>query len=384
MLISVGSGGNEISCGDMVNIFQASVHCSKILVKEEVFRPQFVPKEVLHRKAVIQRIAGAIRPLAEGRTPENLFIYGDSGSGKTAAVRYVIGQLNEHTSRAKTIFVNCWKCHTRMAIYSQIANAIGEMLPRRGLATDEMFDRILEVMQKESLRCVIVLDDMDSLFYHGEQDILYDITRAGDGKPIFGLICITSKPDILKGMDSRIESAVAFNSLGIENYTQAQIADILAERAKIGLTPASWDMDIIDACASKSAQKRGNVHYGLELLLKAAKEAEGANRHRIELEDVERLWADGTDGGAASPAGSKALPSGLVDGEQLILDILKKGETDTVSLYGAFNGKMQRSGRQIRNYLKSLENKELIMMRAMEGVGTVGNKRFVRLGCGND
>jgi Cdc6-like AAA superfamily ATPase len=184
-------------------------------------------------------------------------------------------------------------------------------------------------------------------------------------------------------MDSRIGSTVAFNSLGIENYTQAQIADILAERARIGLTPGSWDMDIINVCASKSAQKRGNVHFGLELLLKAAKEAEGANRHRIEMEDVEGLWGDGTDEGAANPAGSKALP-GLTDGEQLIMDILKDGETDTVSLYGAFNGKMQRSGRQIRNYLKSLENKELIMMRAMEGVGTVGNKRFVRLGCGND
>ena len=283
--------------------------------------------------------------------------------------------MNEHTNRAKTIFVNCWQCYTCMSIYSQIANAIGEMLPRRGLATDEMFGRISEVMKKENIRCVVVLDNMDSLICHGEQKFLYDLTRSVDGKPMFGVIGISKKSDLLKRLDSRIESAIAFSPLRISNYTEAQIADILEERAGFGLTPGSWSMAIIDACASKAAQKGGNVHYGLELLLEAAKEAEGANKREIGLEDVEKACV------VQKEERKQTKSIWLMDGEQLILDILRDGEIDTITLYELFHRKMQRSGRQIRNYLKSLEDKGLIMTRVMKGASKIGNKRFIRLRC---
>ena len=361
----------------MVNIFQATYHCSGILANEEVFRPQFFPKQPLHRDVEIKTLAIAIRPLIDGKTPNNLFVYGDSGTGKTALVRYVLQQLNEHTRRTKTIFVNCWQCHTRMSIYSLIAEAIGEVLPRRGLATDEVFARIMEMMQKENHRIVIVLDELDGLLFHGEEKLLYDLTRAGTGKPLFGIIGISNNENLLRGLDQRIESSLSFIKLGIRHYTKAQIAEILTERARIGLTPGSWDMGTINACASHSATRNGHMHFGMDILLKAAKEAQTTNKRRIGPDDIE-MACSARDGNGHS-ADSEVLPSSLNDGERLVLEILKQGEIDSTSLYALFNRKKHMGIRQIRNYIKTLEARDLILTRDMVGLGPIGLKKLIRL-----
>ena len=365
----------------MVNIFQATLHCSKILAREEVFSPQFAPKEILHRKDEVQRIANAIRPLTEGRTPDNLLILGGSGSGKTAAIQYVLKQLNAHTSRTKAIYVNCWQHHTRMAIYSMIANAIGEILPRRGLATDEVFDRIMEVMDKEGLRCVIVLDELDGLFFHGEGHFLHDILRAGSGKPLFGILAISNNPDVLKGLDERIADTVSFSKFVFKPYSQVQMEEILAKRAEEGLLPNSWDQIVIKVCAFISASAGGNLHNGLEVLLKSAKEAERNRSLRVGMEDVSKVGfskagADST----FTPEAGRPLSS-LSEGERLILELLRNGETDSTALYAQFCQKLPRSARQMRNYLMMLEARHIVKSRIAEKDSPIGNRKLVSLWC---
>ncbi len=364
----------------MVNIFQATVHCSKILAKEEVFRPQFAPKEILHRKDEVQRIANAIRPLTEGRTPDNLLILGGSGSGKTAAIQYVLKQLNEHTSRTKAIYVNCWQHHTRMAIYSMIANAVGEILPRRGLATDEVFDRTMETMGKAGLRCVIVLDELDGLLFHGEGHFLHDILRAGSGKPLFGIVAISNNFDVLKGLDKRIADTVSFSKFVFKPYSQAQIEEILSKRAEEGLLPNSWDAIVIKMCAFISASAGGNLHNGMEALLKSAKEAERNRSLRVGMAEVSK--AGFSKAGVDAPFTPAGVPlSSLCEGERLILELLREGETDSTSLYSQFNRRMPRSERQVRNYLMMLEARHIVKSRIPDADSPIGNRKLVSLWC---
>ncbi|MCL6088752.1 MAG: AAA family ATPase [Candidatus Marsarchaeota archaeon] len=365
----------------MVNIFQATVHCSKILVNEEVFRPQFAPKEVLHRKDEIRRIADALRPLTEGRTPDNLLILGGSGSGKTAAIQYVLKQLNEHTSRTKAIYVNCWQHHTRMAIYSLIANALGEILPRRGLATDEVFDRIMETMGKEGLRCVIVLDELDGLIFHGEGQFIHDILRAGSGKPLFGIVAISNNPVVLKGLDPRIADTASFSTLAFKPYTQPQIEEILSRRAEEGLVPYSWDSIAVKVCGFVSASSGGNLHIGMEALLKSAKEAERKRRLRIGMEDVAKVAFSKAGPDATFSPAAGVPQSSLCDGERLILELLRGGETDSTSLYSQFNQRMPRSERQVRNYLMMLEARHIVKSRIPDADSPIGNRKLVSLWC---
>ncbi|MCX6770652.1 MAG: hypothetical protein NTX79_01215 [Candidatus Micrarchaeota archaeon] len=98
----------------------------------------------------------------------------------------------ERSSRVKVVCVDCWRYSTRMAVYSLIARAIGEMLPRRGLARDEVFDRIIEMMEKDGARLLLVLDGLEGLFHNGEERLLDDFCCMGK------LFCVVGITDDAK------------------------------------------------------------------------------------------------------------------------------------------------------------------------------------------
>ena len=47
-----------------------------------------------------------------------------------------------------------------MALYSKIADALGEPVSRRGRASDEIFDRIVELMRASKRPVLLVLDEI--------------------------------------------------------------------------------------------------------------------------------------------------------------------------------------------------------------------------------
>jgi cell division control protein 6 len=355
---------------------------SSIIVREEVLMPEYYPAELLHRETDMQAIAESVKPLIEGRQPDNLFIHGDSGIGKTTCLKHVLKELEEHTSKVKTVYANCWEHSTRMAVYSLIVTALKEILPRRGLATDEVFGRITEIMEKSGIRVLVVLDEMDGLFFQNEEKLLYELARSGKGKPFFGIIAISNDPYLLANKDVRIKSSLRLTDFEFKHYNQEQMAEILSQRAKAGLLPGSWNKELINACAAKAVARKSNVRVGLELLWKAAKHADKADRKKISVQDVEAV-----DGKSLYDQKNKPVEEvsfeirskSLTEEERFILEILKGGEKLSSELYPAFCKKLTRTKRQIRNYLKALEAKKLIAMEEVEDGNPMLNTKKIRL-----
>ena len=350
-----------------------------VITREEALMPGHAPESILHRESEIKEINEAIKPLLENRHPENLFIFGDAGTGKTACITHILKGLK--SASVKPIYVNCWQHSTRMAIYSIVANAIEEMLPRRGLARDEVYDRIVEMMEKDGTRILLVLDEIDGLFSHGEEKLLYEIEMAGKGKPLFGIIGISSNARLL----ARKEVKDSARLLGLEfgHYNTAQMAEILAQRAKIGLSPGSWNDKIIEACAQKAVAEKSNARMGLGLLWTAAKMAERAGRAKITLEDVNSAY------GRSSfkpdfPIGNGLKARNLCDEERLILEILGNGPKSSTELYRTFLKKAKMTKRQIRNYLRGLEARKLLSVQTLDfgEANPVFNTRLFQLNLG--
>jgi len=351
-----------------------------IITREEVLIPEHFPDEVLHREREMREMRDAIRPLLENRQPENLFIHGDAGTGKSACAMRALKELEGCNPRVKPIYVNCWRHSTRMAVYSLIAKAIDEMMPRRGLARDEVYDRIIEMMEKEGTRILLVLDEIDGLFYHGEEKLLHDVERAGGEKPFFGVIGISNDARLLAKQE-----ALGIRLAGVEfrHYGMAQMADILMQRARAGLAPDSWNKEIIEACAAKAVTHRSNVRVGMEILWRAATRAEKAGRARITLEDVKAAEERSSYKDKLKSPPESSVPSmSLSDEERLILDIVKTGPKSSTDLYLAFFKKAMRSKRQIRNYLIGLEAKKLLSIQTVEGMNPLLNTKMIRLNLG--
>ncbi|MCX6773066.1 MAG: AAA family ATPase [Candidatus Micrarchaeota archaeon] len=163
----------------MAKLFDTANDANSIISREEALRPDYVPTEALHRTNEMETIASSIKPMIGGQSCSNLFICGPTGTGKTTCMKLVANQLRESTSKVIPVYVNCWERPTKMGVYFEITEVLKLLLPRRGLAADEVFEKILETMRRENLAILLILDELDSLVYKKQEAFLYNVSRAG-------------------------------------------------------------------------------------------------------------------------------------------------------------------------------------------------------------
>ena len=82
------------------DIFGRLLKTEGLFINREAMRHTFIPSELPHRVKEINDIASVMVPALRGETPSNIFIYGKTGTGKTAVTKFVGKQLinkgNEH------------------------------------------------------------------------------------------------------------------------------------------------------------------------------------------------------------------------------------------------------------------------------------------------
>ncbi|MFN7990624.1 MAG: AAA family ATPase [Candidatus Micrarchaeia archaeon] len=347
----------------MPNYFDGADRGSSIIESEEVLMPDYMPDELLHREQELQAVADSIKPLLGKRPPNNLFIHGSSGSGKTTCIKYLLKQLGEHSSGVLPVYVNCWENPTQMAVYNRIIEEMRLPLPRRGLATDEIFDRIMQYVRNYKKPILLVLDEMDGLRH---DKLLYVVARSNEQRLTFGIIGVSNNKELLSRLDSRVRSSLRFSEMEFKPYSEDQLLSILRVRAGRALSPGSFDERLLLKIVR--SVEDGSARVALERLWKAAKHAEKAGRDRIMLQDVEDTLS--------SEPSFKLPELKLSSEEMLIVDLLKGGELESSALYDSFIRKIPKTKRQIRNYLDLLEKKGIIESKEMEAEGMLKPRAF--------
>lgn len=338
----------------MPNYFDGRPEEPRIIRREDVLLPDYLPDEMLFREAELQALADAMKPLAKRGAPTNLFVHGPSGCGKTASVKYIMRQLSEYSSAVLPVYVNCWENPTQLAVYNRIVEEMRLPLPRRGLATDEVFTRITQFMRNYKKPVLVVLDDMDGL---QSDELLYVLSRANDKGVMFGIAGIANDRMLLAKLDTRIRSSLRFSELEFRPYDDEQLVRIMRVRAEHALAPGSYDERLLMKIARSS--EGGSARMALEILWKAAKRADAAGRAKIMLQDAEDVLA-------LEPA-FKLPELKLCSEEALILDLLRRGDLESSALYDNFMKKIPKTKRQIRNYLELLEKKGMVESEEVGG-----------------
>jgi len=346
----------------MGNIFQEISGENEIFKDERVLMPEYLPEVLPHRENLIEEIAHALKGATKGGRVDNLLIIGTSGTGKTCSVRFVFRQLEEYSQKVLPIYVNCWEFNTRHSILNKIASALGEFIPRRGIASDEITDKIVELLSKEKKVPIVALDEMDRLFagFHDEEHILYDLTRASEIFSVrIGVIGIMNNGELLAKMDQRIRSSLAQKQLVFKQYSPLELKDILGERAKLAFYEDALSDEIIPLCAAKAAKNNGDARLAISLLWKSGKIAEKENAKRIDERHVREAFGE---------LGTKNLDfEKLSQTERDIIKVLQeRGELTSGELYKLLKNETDRT---VRNYLKRLQALNLIEIREASGRG---------------
>ncbi|MBI4738554.1 AAA family ATPase, partial [Candidatus Woesearchaeota archaeon] len=140
-----------------------------LFVNELALDYDFLPKLLPYRETQQHYLASCIKPLLADRNGRNVFLHGASGIGKTAAVRFVLRDLEEETDEVHAFYVNCWQKNTGYKIVIDICEQLGYRLTHNK-KTEELFEVVKEIVNKKcAVFCFDEIDKVDDL------DFLYSI-----------------------------------------------------------------------------------------------------------------------------------------------------------------------------------------------------------------
>lgn len=345
---------------------------SLVFKREDVLSAEYIPTILPHRENEIKEIAKNIHPASKGRKPQNTFIHGTPGIGKTAVVKNVFNEFEDYSDRVRTIYVNCWDFKTATSLLTKITTDLGFFTQRRGWGKDEVMQRLIEALNKTSKSVIICLDEVDQL----ESEALYDLLRLNQYvKNQIGLVFISNYDDVFLNAEPRIKSSLDIVEMQFKPYTISEMKDILTSRARDAFR--SFDSAAIILCANQAVQKGGDVRIGLQCLLKAGRDAEKRNDKKLKVEHVKSVIKD------VKETKSQILKDKVDDNERIILGVLekeRKRKFTASELYDSYRAAAEELGgrpvsdRAIRDSVNHLRDIGLIQVSEKK----VGKSRLIQ------
>ena len=325
---------SELFSGNIFEVFKIQ---GNIFKNREVLRYNHIPDNLPHREKEMLSLAQTLMPSLNGNLPSNVMIYGMTGTGKTVLSKIINKALHEksignrkaieealndltrshiddsvyeHLSSVTNflqediqknediakfidkpvicLYINCQQLDTHYRILTQIANRLSNMsneerLPVSGLPLDEVYQRLIDRLERSGSIVIVVLDEIDRLIYKSGDDTLYTLTRINDElvNSRLSMIGISNKLNIYEYLDPRVQSSLGSEEIIFNPYHANQLKDILMNRAKEAFYPEAIDDDVIMLCAANASQENGDARKALDLLRVSAELAERDHSPRL-------------------------------------------------------------------------------------------------------
>ncbi len=272
------------------SLFDMLLVTKPIFKNREYLRPSYTPEELPHRGEQIHQLARILVAPLRGETPSNLFIYGKTGTGKTASVKYVVKELKRVSSHAprmvEPVYLNCEVVNTQYRILATLANtfldklrerygrehanSLGfpESVPMTGWPTDEVYRCFFRALDHDPQLAVIVLDEIDRLVLKSGDEVLYNLTRMNSDliKAKVSIVGISNDLNFMNYLDPRVRSSLSEEELVFPPYNALQLKDILEKRAEMSYADGVLGDGVISLCAAHAAREHGDARRALDLL----------------------------------------------------------------------------------------------------------------------
>ncbi len=276
-----------------MNIFEDILTSPKIFKNRDVLRHTYTPDDLPHRDEQIRTLASILAPALRGETPSNVLIYGKTGTGKTATVKFVGRQLEEMSRklnvRCMVHYINCELIDTQYRVLASLANALGRTVPMTGWPTDQVYEEVKKALDLREQTVIIVLDEIDKLVKKGDE-ALYNLSRINSEleKGKVSIIGISNDLKFKNYLDPRVISSLSEEEIIFPPYNAEQLRDILEQRAKLAFYEGVLDDEVIPYCAALAAQEHGDARKALDLLRVSGEIAEKENADRVTKEHVKK------------------------------------------------------------------------------------------------
>lgn len=259
---------------DDVSIFD---ECESLIFKDEfIVTIDYIPKKLIGRSSQVKKIAELINPVFRKGKPYNCLIYGKTGSGKTVVIKFVLNKLLERVMESnfdfnfKWLYIPCKQVRTTNDIIHAMITKLNpeSTIPPKGYSLNTYYNILWREITDSNSSIIVVLDEIN---YLKDDDILYHLSRAGEmgnipERRFISVFGISNDLNYIDNLDHRVISSMTPTEVIFEPYDAIQITAILKDRVPLAFHESAITEDLVELCASRSAQSNGDARLAIDLM----------------------------------------------------------------------------------------------------------------------
>lgn len=271
--------------------------------KQNIFRNKdalgesYQPERIEERDEEIEEYMNALQPVIDGWEPNNIFLYGNTGVGKTAVTDFLLDRLQDDVAayddiNLSIISLNCKTLNSSYQVAVELVNELrpsGGEISSTGYPQQTVFKKLYQELEAIGGTILIVLDEVDSI---GDRDeLLYELPRARANGNLesakVGVIGISNDFKFRDQLDPRVQDTLCERELQFPPYDATELKNILESRVEVAVTDGSTDTGVLQLCAALAARDSGSARQALDLLRLGGEIAENREAEMIREEHIE-------------------------------------------------------------------------------------------------
>jgi len=341
-----------------------------IFKEREALLEEWTPEKLVGRDKELRQYHAALQPVIEGETPSNIFLYGKSGVGKTAATRFLLQLLDRDAAdvdglNLHTVEINCdglnSSYQTAVALVNELRDPANQ-ISNTGYPQASVYQFLFDEINALGGTILIVLDEVDHI---QDDSLLYKLPRARSNGDIsdarLGVIGISNDLNFRNQLSSKVRSSLCEKEVSFSAYNANELCKVLRQRESVAFQEDVLDSGVIEMCAAYGAKDSGDARQALDLLLESGDIAREMNSDQVTEDHVrkarERLQTDQVIKGISNfpQHGQLVLWALTILEEQGDTPVRTREIRDPYEILCEKEGTDPVSNRAVREYLAELE-----------------------------